>query len=190
MATYAEFISSQEERDGVRLSWNVWPSSKLEATRLVVPLGALFTPLKERNGRKSRLVSKVLLTNYISFFNYLYLYVDLPPICYDPVMCTRGNCRAILNPLCQVDYRAKFWVCNFCFQRNPFPPQYGQMTEQCQPAELIPQFSTIEYTIARVQVPPPVFLYVVDTCLDDDELLALKESLQLSLRFVFLNIEG
>jgi len=50
MATYAEFIQSQEERDGVRLSWNVWPSSKLEATRLVVPLGCLFTPLKERNG--------------------------------------------------------------------------------------------------------------------------------------------
>jgi len=110
-----------------------------------------------------------------------FVMVDLPPICYDPVLCTRSNCRAILNPLCQVDYRAKFWVCNFCFQRNPFPPQYGQMTEQCQPAELIPQFSTIEYTITRVQVPPPVFLYVVDTCLDDDELLALKESLQLSL---------
>lgn len=115
------------------------------------------------------------------------LCVDLPPIAYDPVLCTRPNCRAILNPLCQVDYRAKFWVCNFCFQRNPFPPQYGQMTEQCQPAELIPQFSTIEYTITRVQVPPPVFLYVVDTCLDDDELVALKESLQLSLSLLPAN---
>lgn len=112
---------------------------------------------------------------------------DLPPICYDPVLCTRGNCRAILNPLCQVDYRAKFWVCNFCFQRNPFPPQYNQMTEQCQPAELIPQFSTIEYTITRVQVPPPVFLYVIDTCLDDDELIALRESLQLSLSLLPTN---
>jgi len=51
MATYAEFIQQQEERDGVRLSWNAWPSSKLEATRLVVPLGCLFTPLKERMGK-------------------------------------------------------------------------------------------------------------------------------------------
>jgi len=50
MATYAEFIEQQESRDGVRFSWNVWPSSKLEATRLVVPLGCLFTPLKERLG--------------------------------------------------------------------------------------------------------------------------------------------
>lgn len=31
---------------------NVWPSSKLEATRLVVPLGCLFTPIKERNGKQ------------------------------------------------------------------------------------------------------------------------------------------
>jgi len=155
MATYAEFIQQQEDRDGIRLSWNVWPSSKLEATRLVVPLGCLFSPLKERT--------------------------DLPPIQYDPVLCTRGNCRAILNPLCQVDYRAKFWVCNFCFQRNPFPPQYSMMTEQCQPAELIPQFSTIEYTITRAFVPPPIFLFVVDMCMDEEELSALKESIQLSL---------
>lgn len=112
---------------------------------------------------------------------------DLPPIQYDPVICTRNNCRAILNPLCQVDYRAKFWVCNFCFQRNPFPPQYGAMTEACQPAELIPQFSTIEYTIMRTTVPPPIFLYVIDTCMDTEELSSLKESLQLSLSLLPTN---
>lgn len=93
MATYQEFIQQNEDRDGVRFSWNVWPSSRIEATRMVVPLGCLFTPLKERP--------------------------DLPPIQYDPVLCTRPTCRAILNPFCQVDYRAKVWACNFCFQRNP-----------------------------------------------------------------------
>jgi protein transport protein SEC23 len=30
-----------EQRDGVRCSWNVWPSSRIEATRIVVPLGCL-----------------------------------------------------------------------------------------------------------------------------------------------------
>jgi hypothetical protein len=30
-----------EQRDGTRFSWNVWPSSRLEATRIVVPLGCL-----------------------------------------------------------------------------------------------------------------------------------------------------
>lgn len=76
MSTYQEFIQQNEDRDGVRFSWNVWPSSRLEATRMVVPLGSLFTPLKERP--------------------------DLPPLQYDPVLCTRPACRAILNPFWQV----------------------------------------------------------------------------------------
>ena len=42
----ADFFTSEEDRDGVRLSWNVWPTSRLEATRNVIPLGALYTPLK------------------------------------------------------------------------------------------------------------------------------------------------
>ncbi|KAI5635879.1 sec23/Sec24 trunk domain-containing protein [Phthorimaea operculella] len=155
MATYEEFIQQNEDRDGIRFTWNVWPSSRIESTRLVVPLACLYQPLKERP--------------------------DLPPIQYEPVLCTRNTCRAILNPMCQVDYRAKLWVCNFCFQRNPFPPQYAAISEQHQPAELIPNFSTIEYTITRAQSMPPIFLLVVDTCMDEEELGALKDSLQTSL---------
>ncbi|XP_052835202.1 protein transport protein Sec23A isoform X2 [Drosophila gunungcola] len=155
MTTYEEFIQQNEDRDGVRLTWNVWPSSRIDASRLVVPLACLYQPLKERP--------------------------DLPPIQYEPVLCTRSNCRAILNPLCQVDYRAKLWVCNFCFQRNPFPPQYAAISEQHQPAELIPGFSTIEYTITRAPTMPPVFIFLVDTCMDEEELDALKDSLQMSL---------
>lgn len=155
MATYQEFIQQNEDRDGIRFSWNVLPSSRLEATRMVVPLGALFTPLKER--------------------------LDLPPIQYDPVLCTRPTCRAILNPFCQIDYRAKMWACNFCYQRNPFPPQYAAISEQHQPAEIIPQFSTLEYTITRATCHPPIFLIVLDTCMEDEDLQAVKESLQMSL---------
>uniref|UniRef100_A0A8C3VW78 Protein transport protein SEC23 n=1 Tax=Catagonus wagneri TaxID=51154 RepID=A0A8C3VW78_9CETA len=126
MTTYLEFIQQNEDRDGVRFSWNVWPSSRLEATRMVVPVAALFTPLKERP--------------------------DLPPIQYEPVLCSRTTCRAVLNPLCQVDYRAKLWACNFCYQRNQRGPQM-----------------------------PLIFLYVVDTCMEDEDLQALKESMQMSL---------
>ena len=56
---------------GVRLSWNVWPSSRIEATRTVVPISALYTPLKQRE--------------------------DLPPVLYEPVTC-KPPCRAVLNP--------------------------------------------------------------------------------------------
>uniref|UniRef100_A0AAR2JBT1 Protein transport protein SEC23 n=1 Tax=Pygocentrus nattereri TaxID=42514 RepID=A0AAR2JBT1_PYGNA len=126
MATYQDFIQQNEDRDGVRCSWNLWPSSRLEATRLVVPVSCLFTPLKERP--------------------------DLPPVQYEPVLCSRASCKAVLNPLCQVDFRAKIWACNFCFQRNPRGPPT-----------------------------PLVFLYVVDTCLEEEDLQALRESLQMSL---------
>ncbi|XP_002156026.2 protein transport protein Sec23B [Hydra vulgaris] len=155
MATYQEFIHQNEDRDGIRFSWNVWPSSRLEATRMVVPVSCLYTPLKERP--------------------------DLPPICYEPVICSKGSCRAILNPLCQVDFRGKSWICNFCFQRNAFPPHYAGISEEHQPAEIIPQFSTIEYTLPRQLNNPLIFLFVVDTCLDEEDLNAIKDSLQMSL---------
>ncbi|OXB66813.1 hypothetical protein ASZ78_003515 [Callipepla squamata] len=155
MTTFLEFIQQNEDRDGVRFSWNVWPSSRLEATRMVVPVAALFTPLKERP--------------------------DLPPIQYEPVLCSRTTCRAVLNPLCQVDYRAKLWACNFCYQRNQFPPTYAGISEMNQPAELLPQFSSIEYVVQRGPQMPLIFLYVVDTCMEDEDLQALKESMQMSL---------
>uniref|UniRef100_A0A803TV74 Protein transport protein SEC23 n=1 Tax=Anolis carolinensis TaxID=28377 RepID=A0A803TV74_ANOCA len=155
MTTFLEFIQQNEDRDGVRFSWNVWPSSRLEATRMVVPVACLFTPLKERP--------------------------DLPPIQYEPVLCSRTTCRAVLNPLCQVDYRAKLWACNFCYQRNQFPPTYAGISEMNQPAELLPQFSSIEYVVQRGPQMPLIFLYVVDTCMEDEDLQALKESMQMSL---------
>ena len=39
-------VYADEERDGVRMSYGTWPSSRLEATRIVVPVGCLYTPLK------------------------------------------------------------------------------------------------------------------------------------------------
>ncbi|WRT66838.1 protein transporter SEC23 [Kwoniella shivajii] len=144
-----------EDKDGVRLSWNVWPSSRIEATRTVVPISALYTPLKERE--------------------------DLPPVMYEPVTC-KGSCKAILNPYCQVDVRGKMWICPFCLQRNPFPQHYHQdLSPNNLPPELLPKFTTIEYTLSRPAQIPPVFLYVVDTCVDEDELKALRETLVVSL---------
>ena len=122
---------------------------------MVVPLGCMYTPLKERP--------------------------DLPPIQYDPVLCSRPPCRAVLNPFCPIDYNSKTWTCNFCYNRNAFPAQYQAISEQHQPAEIIPQFSTIEYTLTRSTCHPPVFLIVLDTCMEEEDLQAVKESLQMSL---------
>ena len=35
MATYQDFINACEDTDGVRFSWNVFPSNRIEATRMV-----------------------------------------------------------------------------------------------------------------------------------------------------------
>ena len=72
------------------------------ATRNVIPVGCLYTPLKSRP--------------------------DLPPVNYAPVLCPR--CSAVLNPFCQVDFQAKIWACNFCYSRNPFPQSYAGATEE------------------------------------------------------------
>lgn len=81
-------ILHAEEKDGVRLryglcfgmddgedadagvcSWNVFSANKIDGARMVVPLGVIYTPLKQQY---------------------------TPPVHYDPVSCK--GCRAILNP--------------------------------------------------------------------------------------------
>ena len=41
------YIQELEERDGVRLTWNVWPNSRIEATKCVIPFASLYTPCKK-----------------------------------------------------------------------------------------------------------------------------------------------
>jgi len=146
-----------EQRDGVRFSYNVWPSSKLEATRIVVPLACMYTPLKK---------------------------IECGLLNYDPVRC--NGCSAVLNPYCQVDFSTKLWMCPFCLSRNHFPSHYAEyITESNLPAELIPQFTSVEYELTAQSVAgPPVFLFVVDTCVPEDELVHLKDSLQQTLNLL------
>ncbi|KAJ1948064.1 GTPase-activating protein S23, partial [Dispira parvispora] len=149
-----------EDRDGVRFSWNIFPSTKAEASRMVIPVAALYTPLKERE--------------------------DAAPIHYEPVTC-RAPCKAILNPYCQIDVRGKMWVCPFCLSRNQLPSQYKDITSTNLPAELLSKYTTIEYTLTRTSPVPPIFLFLVDTCLDEDNLKALKDALFVSLSLIPTN---
>ncbi|KAI9706266.1 MAG: GTPase-activating protein S23 [Bogoriella megaspora] len=146
--------SEVEDREGVRLSWNTFPSSRMEASRLVVPIGVVITPLKEQS--------------------------DKPLLQYEPVTC-KPPCRAVLNPYAQVDPRARLWICPFCLQRNPLPPHYKDITPDVIPPELHPSNTTIEYKLARPAPSPPIFLFVVDTCQEEDSLKALKDSIIMSL---------
>lgn len=89
--------------------------------------------------------------------------------------------RAVLMRSSQVDVRARLWICPFCLSRNPLPPHYKDITANAIPPELHPNNTTIEYRLSRPAPSPPIFLYVVDTCQEEDSLSALKESLVMSL---------
>ncbi|TYZ59310.1 hypothetical protein PybrP1_001189 [[Pythium] brassicae (nom. inval.)] len=144
-----------EAKDGVRFSWNSWPCTKLEATRSVIPVGALYQPLKPIEGIPSAVE-------------------------YDPIHCK--GCSAVLNPFVQVDFVSKLWVCPFCVTRNQFPPHYADnITPENLPAELIPQYTTLEYELQNRQAGPPVFVFCIDTCVPEDELEELKDSIQQTL---------
>ena len=63
--------------------------------------------------------------------------------------------------------------------RNGFPPHYAEnISPENAPAELIPQFTTVEYELQTMPTGPPIFLFVVDTCVDEEELTNLGDSLQ------------
>ncbi|KAJ6230367.1 protein transport protein sec23 [Anaeramoeba flamelloides] len=138
-----------EDKNGIRYSWNVFPSSKLELSQLVVPLGALYTPLKQ---------TKNLLT-----------------VNYNPVSCR--VCKSILNPYCQVNYQNKTWICPFCHQGNNLPKGYHSITPTNLPAELFHTYTTLEYKLSRAPPPSVCYLFVIDLCTEPDEFEVMKERL-------------
>lgn len=143
-----------EDINGIRFAWNCFPSTKAEMAKVVVPTGVLYTPLKYRE--------------------------DLPVANYDPIYCQNASCRSVLNPYCQID-PAGFWICPLCGTRSQLPAHYQGISSENLPIELSPQSSTVEYVTAKPVQQPPIFLYVVDLCQDEDNLQALKDTLVLSL---------
>ncbi|GAB4862048.1 Protein transport protein S23 C [Ancistrocladus abbreviatus] len=148
----AEFLDL-EAQDGVRMPWNVIPGTKQESTSSVIPVSAIYTPLKP--------------------------FPNLPILPYSPLRCR--TCRSVLNPFSIIDFSAKIWICPFCFSRNHFPPHYSSISEDNLPAELFSQYTTIEYEPPVEANPantiPPVYLFVVDTCIIEEEIVSLKSAL-------------
>lgn len=152
-------FEENEDLNGVRFSWNVFPASRTDANKNVVPVGCLYTPLKERE--------------------------DLAVAAYNPVVCGNISCKSVLNPYCEIDVRSNCWICPICKTRNILPQHYANLTQDNLPLELTN--TTIEYiTSVPVQV-PPIFFFVVDTTAEEENLQALKESIITSLSLLPAN---
>ncbi|MBA0846127.1 hypothetical protein Goarm_022573 [Gossypium armourianum] len=151
--------SDPEGVDGVRMTWNVWPCTKLEASKCVIPLAASIAPIRPHS--------------------------DIPTLPYAPLRCR--TCSAALNAYSRVDFLAKIWICPFCYQRNQFPPHYAMISETNLPCELYPQYTTVQYTLQTNPDPnnpsnapqlQPVFVFVLDTCMIEEELVFAKSALK------------
>ncbi|XP_022880508.1 protein transport protein SEC23-like [Olea europaea var. sylvestris] len=146
--------------EGVRMTWNNWPRTKVEASKCVIPIAASIQPIHP--------------------------HVDLQVLPYPPLRCK--TCSAILSPYCRVDFTALIWMCPFCYQRNHFPQHYQSISQTNLPAELYPNFPSIEYTIPSYPQNPqnfntsttvcPIYLFVFDTCLLEEELDFAKSALK------------
>ncbi|XP_071713227.1 protein transport protein SEC23 F-like [Rutidosis leptorrhynchoides] len=146
--------------DGVRMTWNAWPHTKVEASKCVIPLAATISPIRP--------------------------HPHIPSNPYPPLRCK--TCSSILNPFSRVDFSALIWICPFCFQRNHFPHHFSGISETNVPAELYPQYTTIEYTFPNNDtqrvIPPPVYVFVLDTCIIEEELGFARSALQQALEFL------
>ncbi|KAK3015421.1 hypothetical protein RJ639_006539, partial [Escallonia herrerae] len=138
-----------ETQDAIRMPWNVLPGTKSDAAQSAVPISAVYTPLKP--------------------LPYL------PIVPYPPLRCR--TCRSVLSPFAVVDFSTKVWICPFCLHRNHFPPHYHSISDQHVPAELHQAYTTIEYeSPSEKSVVPPVYMFVLDTSVIEEELGFLKSA--------------
>eukprot|EP01088_Endostelium_zonatum_P012900 TRINITY_DN2720_c0_g1_i1.p1 TRINITY_DN2720_c0_g1~~TRINITY_DN2720_c0_g1_i1.p1 ORF type:complete len:757 (+),score=135.63 TRINITY_DN2720_c0_g1_i1:139-2409(+) len=140
-----------EAENGYRQTWNSVPSSRIEVGRkLVVPIAGLYTPMKH--------------------------IPNIAQLGYPPVVCT---CQTILNPYAPIDPNSKTWTCPSCFNKNELPIHYRNITEGYLPQEAMPGNNTVEYVLKPPTIiPPPVFLFVIDTCVDNEKgMQAIKDSI-------------
>lgn len=141
-----------EDRDGVRVTWNNVPKSKLQHQRNVAPLAVLYTPFNKK--------AEVPLLEVL-----------------DMHRCRQ--CKAFLNPFATVNPQAPdVWYCQFC--------QFGnRIGGAMPPAALLPENTTVEFVTGREAQRPPIFMYVVDTCFEGDDVgdafASLRDLLILSL---------
>ena len=150
-------INNEESQNAIRMSWNILPANALDLQRYIIPCGIHYTPLKSIENMK-------LLD-------------------YEPVRCR--SCKSVLAPTFQLDFRAKAWICPFCNNKNAFSKEYAQhITPENLPMELLQTSSTIEYKLNQKESKYPVFFFIIDTSIIENELNELKETIQNTLSMI------
>ena len=62
-----------EAQNGLRFTWNEWPATMVDAAKAIIPIAAIYTPMKHI----ARIPSAMG---------------------YEPARCTQNKCGAVMNP--------------------------------------------------------------------------------------------
>ena len=142
-------FTAVEQTEGVRFVWNNIPSSRLEASRNIIPAALLFTPFTPREEPIQRSDAR-------------------------PLTCT--SCSWTANRFCVADYHQFRWDCCNCGTRNTLPNQYREFVQQ---GNQIPEFlnenAILEFK--STQGSPICWFLVIDTCIAPGELEIVKNTL-------------
>ena len=165
----AETFYDAEDRDGVRFNWNAFPTTRSEEVGISNLLGCVYSPLNNTDA-------------------YPVSLLDLPPI-----ICSNSTCSLVLNPYVSevvlfpsnpTATANRFWVCPICSQRNilHLPPNslYADPPEQILPS-ISSNSTTCEYILKNHKkntlFTPNIVLFLIDLCIEPDDLIALKNSI-------------
>lgn len=139
-----------EDKTGLKFAFNIFPRSKSQEKKCVIPISCLYQPLRPKD-------EPVVLQSY-------------------PIACF--TCKAILNPYCILDSNLRSWTCSICNNRNQFHQDLNQLPIEMNPSCIDIDYVIPENTNAGLAVrKPTIFAYVIDLAIDEDELSALKEGL-------------
>lgn len=156
-----EAIKSIEEKEGIRMTWNVFPSVKAESQKNVIPLVFLYTPLQGYHTR------------------------TLPRVNYAPIKCARTDCGGVLNPYSALDFGTRHWSCLFCGRMNMLPPHYRDISMENLPYEMFNENTTIFYKLVRPASYSRTYWFVIDLCsFDEERHLLLQEGLLTALEMI------
>ncbi|XP_077248064.1 sec23/Sec24 protein transport family protein [Tasmannia lanceolata] len=190
-----------EAIEGLRWPWNSWPSSKSEAATLVIPLSVMCTPLMKFNDLPLLPYDPLSCTQCRAVLNP-YARVDYQSALWICPFCHRknpfprsyagigeNNLPAELFPTYStVEYQLTSknpnpnnpnWVMN---GKNPNPSPspnrvMNGLSSSSSSSSLASSFSLSSMSGLDSRGGGPAFVFVVDTCCTEEELLALKNEL-------------
>lgn len=124
----------------VRFNWNVFPSTRLQESQIVTPVGCLYTPVNEKCKK-----------NFVSD---------------QPIQCE--TCTAIINPHILLDRANNMWKCPFCGKMSYFFESFKLDEDRRNlPGFLDLEVDTVEYHLpSDIGMPsegPLVYYFVVDS---------------------------